>query len=281
MDSSKLLGTFRGSTALTLYRPIGNNIYNVDNRISALYNTTTTQPTTAYNYLYYNTSGVAWRFRPYQLNGGSGIRTPSIYWLDMTFSNSVFDLVNQHYLTYNGANSKFVPYQKQFMTVRQFPGSTFDSAKLSTQQILVMNDSTTPSNNAFNIVVGSTLGIGASTPNLMLPYMAMNNTGITLQNACYNRNYFINTNVYISFTSIGTGATFTIYIYLNNDILAQSTMACKTGQNSLVIFCNTLLRTTIDDVGKKIYFKIKYTAGDATPLTIVPHSQFYGSVRTL
>jgi hypothetical protein len=281
MDSSKLFGTFRGSTALTFYRPAGNNIYNVDNRISSFYNTTTTQPNTEHNYLYYNTTGVAWRFRPYQLNGGSGVRSPSIYWGDLSASNSVFDLTNAHYLTYNGVSGRFVPYQKQVMTVRQFPGSTFDSAKLSTQQILVMNDSTIANDNAFNIVVGSQLGIGASTTNLMLPYMSMNNSGLTLQNACYNRNIFINTNVYISFTSIGNGATFTLYIYLADVIIGESTMSCKNGQNSLAIFANTVLKTTVADVGKKIFFKIKYTAGDATPLTIVPFSQFYASVRTL
>jgi hypothetical protein len=284
MDSSKLLGTFRGSTALTLYRPIGNNIYNVDNRISSLFNTTTTQPTTANNYLYYTAGSPNWLFRPYQLNGASGIRTPSIYWADVSGSNSVFDFTNQHYLTYNGVSGRFVGYQKLFLIVRNLPGVGLDDAKLRTQNIFQLNDTSsgaTRANNAFIGPIAPNQFLSAFTNNLLEPYLTSNSAGVLLQNACYNRNFFINANIYISLTSIGNGATFTFYIFLNDVILAESTMACKTGQNSVMLFVNTVLKTTVADVGKRIYYKIKYTAGDATLLTTRTPTQFYSSVRTL
>jgi hypothetical protein len=281
MDSSKLLGTFRGSTALTLYRPIGNNIYNVDNRISALYNTTTTQPTTANNYLYYTAGSPNWLFRPYQVNGGTAIRSPSIYWRDMTASNSVFDLTNQHYLTYNGDNNKFVAYQKLFIVNRSLPGAPLSDSKLSSGRILVLNDTTISNDNAFLSPTGINQFISAFTPNLLLSYLTCNSAGVLLQNACYNRNMLINANIYFSLTSIGNGATFTFYIYLADVIIAESTMSCKTGQKSLTLFVNTVLKTTVADVGKRIYYKIKYTAGDATPLNTIAPTQFYASVRTL
>jgi hypothetical protein len=154
-------------------------------------------------------------------------------------------------------------------------------SKLSSGLILVLNDTRVAADNAFLVPTGISQGIGPSTENLLLSYLASNNTGTILQNACYNRNMLINANIYFSLTSIGNGATFTLYIYLETVIIAESTMSCKNGQNSMTLFVNTVLKTTVADVGKRIFYKIKYTAGDATPLNTIAPTQFYASVRTL
>jgi len=286
MDSSKLFGTFRGSTAVTLYNPIGNNIYNVDNRISALFNTTTTQPTTASNYLYYRTTpSPNWIFRPYQLNGASGIRTPSIYWGDVSGSGSVFNITNSHYLTYNGVSGRFVPFPKLFVRILGFPSTGLDNTKMRTQAIYQLNDTSSGATRATNAFIqgipSPAVFLSATSDNLLLPYLTCDNTGIIFQNEFYNRNFFINGSIYISLSSIGNGATFTFYIYLGNDILAQSTMACKNGQKSVTLFVNTIYKSTVADVGKKMLFKLKYTAGDATILTATTPTQYSATIRTL
>jgi hypothetical protein len=285
MDSSKLFGTFRGSTALTLYRPVGNNIYNVDNRVSSFYNTTTTQPTTVHNYLYYNTTGVAWRFRPYQLNGASGVRTPSIYWADVSGSGSVFDTTNACYLTYNGSSGRFVPYQKLFVRIQGVPSTGLDNTKMRTQAIYQLNATNSGAiraTNAFIQGIQSPFVFNSpATTNFLETYLTCDNTGILFQNSFPNRNFFINGSIYISLSSIGNGAKFTFYIFMGNDILAESSMVCKNGQNSVTLFVNTVYRGRVEDVGKIMLFKLKYTAGDATILTTTTPTQYCASIRTL
>lgn len=261
MDDIKLSGTFRSGTRPIIYRPIANGVYNVNNSLINLYDVTTTQPTTANNYMFYRTLVPNWGFRQYAFTGGIQ-GGQSLYWSDVIgTAGSTFNS-NSLGLTYNQIDSKFYHYQK--LHLRLHSQATLSNTKLLTGGIFNLNANVVVANSAYTTGGSPQASIGTALISVLPVYLSDTTSGILLSNACYNRNFYVNGSIFMPLNTVSTGGTFTLYIYLGDDIKSQVSLSCISGERSKTLHINTVIRTTIADVGKTIVFKIRYAGAILT-----------------
>lgn len=266
MDSTKLIGAFRGTGVRpNLYRPLANNVYSTDNKIINLYDFRTVVPTTTLNYMYLTAATPPWNYRKYLFSSSSTtIGQQSIYWKDMR-GTIAFGQINNMSIMYNSLNNSF--YQLQKPSLNQFASYlVLDPTKLITGGIYNLNNGVDTAQNAYtsNTAIPF-VAVSNYNSSILSPFIQSSNSGTVLSNSFYNRNYLVNASIYIDFTAVNTGATFTLYIYYGDDIISQATLGCVAGEKNKTLFANAIINTTVADVGKLLNFKLKFTG---TILTI-------------
>jgi hypothetical protein len=277
MDSTKLIGVFRGASIRpNLYRPSANGVYNTNDKLINLYNFRTTQPTVADNYMYLTSATPPWNSRRYQFTSGGFNGAPNPYFRDLLGQSFG---VPSHNFMYNGVTSNFYQIQKPFI-LQQAGYLSLDATKLLTGAIYNLTSTAVASENAYTANAMPFANLSAYDSAIQTPYLTNSNAGTLLSNACYNRNYLVAGTLSFNMLTVNTGATFTLYIYLGDDIKSQISVGCISGETNKTMFINTVINATVADVGKLINFKIKFTGSILTLPSFNP-LQIYLSYTTL
>jgi hypothetical protein len=269
MDSIKLIGSFKGSSVITIYRPAGNNIYNSTSKLSSLYDTNITSLLN--NEVLYFLSPT---YRNKLLTFTTG-RTANIFWGDMLGNSTAANSVSQT-LTYSNATNSFIQYQRLHSSTTIVLIS-LNATKLNTNAVYSMLNSLDTANYALrfpfitrNNTVVSTTAMGS--------YLTSETTGIVIRNECYDRNFEINAFIQINATGFSAGASFKLFITLGTNIIAETQVYCNSITQPLNINLYGAIRTTVDDIGKNFDFKIQYLGSG---LTVLSDGQISYAVKTL
>ena len=261
MDTKTLIGVVKGATALTVFRPVAENVYNQTLKIGNLYDVNiTTQLNNQILYFLspsYTNKGLI--FQP----GTSGTGNVNIFWGDMI--GEQFTTLNSlsQTLTYNNALNKFVQYQRLHSS-SQGSNMSLNTTKMITNGIFSLTNTNTPVlNYAFT---GGSVAYGNTTINttVMASYLVASNSGILLQNGCYNRTFEINGFISIPLTTFTDNSNFIVYIYLGETVINQTSVCCRTGDIIKYINIYSVINTTVDNLGQKIDFRIQYTGSVLT-----------------
>jgi len=253
MDSLRLIGRFKNSTARTIYRPAGNNIYNSTSKLSSLYDTTITS--LANNQVFYFLSP---SYRNKSLTFTTG-RTSNIFWSDMVGNSSAANSASQT-LTYTNANARLVQYQRLTSSTTVLL-INLNTTKLNTNAIYSMLNTFDTANYVIN--PASTIRNNTTVSTTAMPsYLLSGTSGILLQNECYNRNFEINAYIQIPVTAFSVGASFKLYIVLWNvvetTVIAETQVYCNSINQPLNINLYGAYRTSVNDVNKLFDFRIQY-----------------------
>jgi hypothetical protein len=211
--------------------------------------------------MYYKTVAPNWGFRRYGFTGGIQ-GGQSLYWSDVIGTTDTTSNVNSLGLTYNQIDSKFYHYQK--LHLRLHSQASLSNTKLLTGAIYNLNNNIVVANSAYTTGGSPQASTGTALISVLPSYLSNTNAGILLSNACYDRNFYVNGSIFMPLNTVSTGGTFTLYIYLGDDIKSQVTLSCISGERSKTLFINSLIRTTVADVGKTIVFKIRYAGAILT-----------------
>jgi len=251
MDSLSLSGIFKGAINPTIYKSIGNDLYNSSSKISSLYDTNITTPLNN-QMIYYLTP----TFRNKSLALTTG-KTANIFWSDMVGASLPASNLNSQTITYTNVNNTFLQFQRAHAGA--FVSSVaLDTTKMLTNNIYSLLNTAVPAERAYvsatitrsNSVVSTTVANS---------YLFSNTTGVLLRNDCYNRTFEINGFLATSSNTVTNGASFTVYIYLGTDIIAQTDICCNTSKVENYVNIYAVIKTTVADVDKYIDFKIRYS----------------------
>jgi hypothetical protein len=261
MDTKLLIGIVKGSTALTVYRPVAENVYNQTLKIGNLYDVNITTPLNN-QILYflspsYRNKGLI--FQP----GTTGAGNVNIFWGDMI--GEQFTALNSlsQTLTYNNALNKFVQYQRLHSSA-QGSNASLNATKLITNGIFSLINTNTPvANYGFSSV---SVAYGNTTVNVSITpsYLVASNSGILLQNGCYNRTFEINGFLSVPLTTFTDNSSFILYVYLGDTVINQTSVSCRTGDIVKYINIYSVINTTVANLGQKIDFRIQYTGSVLT-----------------
>jgi hypothetical protein len=270
MENSQLIGRIKGApTLFTRYRPAGNNIYNSTTKLQNLYDTLITTPTNN-QVLYLLTT--FWRNKTLQATGGL---TSNIYWFDMYGNNVTTSNSPSQTFTYSNASSKYIQYQKLTSDILG-NGVTYNTTLLNTGALCsLINTNDFPN---YAISGGSvTRNNSFFSSGVMTSYLFSNTSGILLRNECYDRNFEINAYISIYVTAFNPGSSFKLFLYLGNNVIAQTQVFCNSITDPVYINLYGLVRTSVVDVDKYIDFRIQYLGSGLTTRA----SGFQIVVRTL
>jgi hypothetical protein len=257
MNNSQIIGVIKGQTvANTIYRTIGGNVYNQNNILNNLSDVNITTPLSG-QIVYFESPTYRNKFNTFQTG------TSNINWSDMigfsTSSLNTFSLT----LTYNNATQKYVQYQRLHSSINA-NFLALNTVNLLTNNIFSISTRTPSSNNAFNSPSFSISNSPVS-GTIMATYLTANSgSGITLTNGCYNRAFEVNGYLSLSLATFTDGASFIVYVYLGNTIIAQTSVVCRTGDTTKLILIYAVVNTTVANVGQNIDFKLQYTGSTLT-----------------
>ena len=257
MDTKTLIGVVKGATALTVFRPFAENVYNQTLKIGSLYDVNITTPLNNqilyFLYPTYRNKGLI-----FQTGAVGGAGNANIYWGDMIGEQTPAVNSLSQTLTYNNAIDKFVQYQRLHSSA-QGSNMTLNNTKLITNAIYSLTNTNTPSANyAFS---SGSVAYANTTVNttVMASYLVASNSGILLQNGCYNRTFEINGFISIPLTTFTDNSNFILYVYLGDTVINQTSVVCRTGDVIKYINIYAVINTTVANLGQKIDFRIQYT----------------------
>jgi hypothetical protein len=261
MDTKLLIGIVKGSTALTVYRPVAENVYNQTLKIGNLYDANITTPLNN-QILYFLSPSYRNKGLIFQ-TGTTGAGNINIFWGDMI--GEQFTALNSlsQTLTYNNALNKFVQYQRLHSSAQGVNG-TLNATKLITNGIFSLINTNTPVANYGFSSVSVTYGNSAINATVMPSYLVASNSGILLQNGCYNRTFEINGFLSIPLTTFTDNSSFILYVYLGDTVINQTSVVCRTGDIVKYINIYSVINTTVANLGQKIDFRIQYTGSVLT-----------------
>jgi hypothetical protein len=257
MENTFLIGLIKGQTIPnTVYRQIGGNVYNQSNKLTNLSDTNITTPLNG-QILYYLSPTYRNKFNTFQTG------TSNINWGDMIgFATNGSNLFSQT-LTYNNATQKYVQYQRLHSSING-NAMQLDTAKLITGGIYSMTVSNFPTT-FYAFTSGSATNVNSVvSTTIMATYLTAASTGITLTNGCYNRAFEINGFLNIPLTTFTDNSLFTVYVYLGETIINQTSVVCRTGDIQKIINIYAVVNTTVANVGMKIDFRLQYTGSTLT-----------------
>jgi hypothetical protein len=262
MDTKLLIGIVKGSTALTVFRPIAENVYNQTLKIGNLYDVNITTPLNN-QILYFLSPTYRNKGLIFQTGIVGGAGNANIYWGDMIGEQTPALNVLSQTLTYNNAIDKFVQYQRLHSSA-QGSNMSLNTTKMITNAIYSLTNTNTPlANYAFSS--GSvSYNNSAISSTVMASYLVASNSGVLLQNGCYNRTFEINGFISIPLTTFTDNSSFIVYIYLGDTVINQTSVSCRTGDVIKYINIYAVVNTTVANLNQKIDFRIQYTGSVLT-----------------
>jgi len=258
MDAIKLIGSVKYSSDITIYQPIGNNIYNSTSKLSSLYDTNITTPLN--NQVLYFLSPT-YRNKTLIATGGQFINN---FWADMIGRNTPNLNIASLTFTYSNVSSKYIQYQR-LSSGFNISVMGLNTTKMNTGGLFSLINTVDTANFALSnsILSGNRNNSVFSSPT-MASYLIADTRGFLLRNECYDRNFEINGYIQIPVSAYSDGASFKLYIYLGSDIIAQTQVYCNGINNPVYINLFAVVRTTILDINKYIDFKIQYLGSGLT-----------------
>jgi hypothetical protein len=255
MDTKTLIGVIKGATALTVYRPIAENVYNQTLKIGNLYDVNITTPLNN-QILYFLSPSYTNKTLTFQ-TGAVSIGN-NVFWGDMIGLQFSTSNVLSQTLTYNNATNQFAQFQRLHSSIM---GSStgLNATKMITNGIYSITNSNAPSANyAFSF--GTTANFNTTVSTGVLPsYLVASAGGILLQNGCYNRSFEVNGFISIPLISFTDNSSFIVYVYLGETVINQTSVSCRTGDTIKYINIYAVVNTTVANVNQKIDFRIQYT----------------------
>jgi hypothetical protein len=263
MDTKTLIGVVKGATALTIFRPIAENVYNQTLKIGNLYDVNITSPLNN-QILYFLSPSYRNKGLVFQ-TGTTGAGNINIFWADMIGEQLTALNALSQTLTYNNAINKFVQYQRLHSSA-QGSNATLNATRMITNGIFSLINTNTPSANYAFFGGSATVAYGNTTVNInvMASYLVSSNSGILLQNGCYNRTFEINGFISIPLTTFTDNSSFILYVYLGDTVISQTSVSCRTGDVIKYINIYAVINTTVANLGQKIDLRIKYTGSVLT-----------------
>ena len=261
MDTKTLIGVVKGATALTVFRPVAENVYNQTLKLGNLYDVNITTPLNN-QILYFLSPSYRNKGLIFQ-TGASGAGNVNIFWGDMI--GEQFTTLNSlsQTLTYNNALNKFVQYQRLHSSAQGITAS-LNTTRLITNGIYSLINTNAPSTNYAFSSASITYGNTTVNVSVMPSYLVSSNSGILLQNGCYNRTFEINGYIFIPLSTFTDNSSFILYVYLGNTVINQTSVSCRTGDVVKYINIYAVINTTVANLGQKIDFRIQYTGSVLT-----------------
>ena len=265
MDSLSLNGIVKGATNPVMYKSIGNDLYNSTSKISSLYDTNISLPTNN-QILYFLTNS----YRNKTLIATTGNLVTNKFWADMSGTGAAGSNLNSLTFTYSDASNRFLQYQRLHSSI-SISNGFLDGTKLITSNIYSL---LTGVAGAYGGAPSYLRQNSTSSTSVMPTYLNVETTGlpapIQLRNECYDRTFEINGFASIPINVVAR-SRFTVYIYLGESEVSQATVYCPSGNKDVFIGIYAVINTTVDDVGKNIDFRIKFSFPPGfTPTVPIP-----------